>query len=151
MSKLINEANVENNQLRQENVVLNERLNNHGSILSDLDTKLKTSEEEKASLLTAIRLLQTNIRDLTILGRQHDGDGQNELLQINGSKESSSYIINRMNLNNQFKQSYKLRLINGVICSDILEDSICPRVFSICQRICVTAINPYKVRTRSKW
>ena len=38
------------------------------------------------------------IRDLTILGRQRDGDGQNKLLQINGSKDSSSYIINRMNL-----------------------------------------------------
>jgi septal ring factor EnvC (AmiA/AmiB activator) len=40
---------------------LNERLNNLGSVLSDLNTKLKTSEEEKASLLTAIRLLQTDI------------------------------------------------------------------------------------------
>jgi hypothetical protein len=29
-------------------------------------------------------------RDLTILGRQRDG--QNELFQINGSKDSSSYI-----------------------------------------------------------
>ena len=37
-------------------------------------------------------------RDLTILGRQRDDDGQNKLLQINGSKDSSSYIINRMNL-----------------------------------------------------
>ena len=37
-------------------------------------------------------------RDLTILGRQRDRDGQNKLLQINGSKDSSWYIINRMNL-----------------------------------------------------
>ena len=37
-------------------------------------------------------------RDLTIFGRQRDGDGQNKLLRINGSKDSSSYIINRMNL-----------------------------------------------------
>jgi hypothetical protein len=36
-------------------------------------------------------------RDLTIFGRQRDGDGQNKL-QINGSKDSSWYIINRMNL-----------------------------------------------------
>ena len=35
-------------------------------------------------------------RDLTILGRQRDG--QNKLLQINGSKDSSWYIINRLNL-----------------------------------------------------
>jgi hypothetical protein len=37
-------------------------------------------------------------RDLTILGRQRDDDGQNKLLQINGSKDNSWYIINRMNL-----------------------------------------------------
>jgi hypothetical protein len=39
-----------------------------------------------------------SIRDLTILGRQRDDDGQNKLLQINGSKDTSLYIINRMNL-----------------------------------------------------
>jgi hypothetical protein len=38
------------------------------------------------------------IRDLAIIGRQRDDDGQNKLLQINGSKNNSSYIINRMNL-----------------------------------------------------
>ena len=31
-------------------------------------------------------------RDLTILGWQRDRDGQNKLLQINGSKDSSWYI-----------------------------------------------------------
>jgi hypothetical protein len=37
-------------------------------------------------------------RDLTILERQRDDDGQNKLLQIlNGGKDNSSYIINRMN------------------------------------------------------
>jgi hypothetical protein len=44
-------------------------------------------------------------RNLTILGRQRDDDGQNKLLQINGSKDNSSYIINRMNL----IQSQKLK------------------------------------------
>ena len=40
-----------------------------------------------------------DIGDLTrILGRQRDDDGQNKLLQINGSKDNSSYIINRINL-----------------------------------------------------
>jgi hypothetical protein len=34
-----------------------------------------------------------NNRELTILGRQRDDDGQNKLLQINGSKDNSSYII----------------------------------------------------------
>jgi hypothetical protein len=45
------------------------------------------------------RALQSSYyRDLTILGRQRDDDGQNKLLQINGSKDNSWYIINRMNL-----------------------------------------------------
>ena len=44
-----------------------------------------------------LRLVK-KIRDLTILGRQRDGDGQNKLFQINGSKDNSSHIINRMNL-----------------------------------------------------
>jgi hypothetical protein len=34
----------------------------------------------------------------TILGRQRDDDDQNKFLQRNGSKDNSSYIINRMNL-----------------------------------------------------
>ena len=37
---------------------------------------------------------QAESRDLTILGRQRDDNGQNKLLQINGSKDNSSYIIN---------------------------------------------------------
>ena len=51
----------ENEKLRQENIALNERINNLGFILADLNTKLKTSEEEKASLLTSIRLIQLDI------------------------------------------------------------------------------------------
>ena len=46
--------------------------------------------------LVSLFVALTASRDLTILGRQRDG--QNKLLQINGSKDSSSYIINRMNL-----------------------------------------------------
>ena len=45
-------------------------------------------------------------RDLTILGRQRDGG--NKLLQINGSKDSSSYIINRTS---SAKPSLKLHLL----------------------------------------
>ena len=44
------------------------------------------------------RSFAKGIRDLTILGRQRDDDGQNKLLQINDSEDNSSYIINRMNL-----------------------------------------------------
>ena len=50
------------------------------------------------SIESSIGLINRDIRDLTFLGRQRDGDGQNKLLQINGSKDNSSYIINRINL-----------------------------------------------------
>ena len=56
---------------------------------------------ESLFILLALPTLAQTVRvnrDLTILGRQRDGDGQNKLLQINGSKDSSWYIINRMNL-----------------------------------------------------
>ena len=48
--------------------------------------------------VTSLRPRFRESRDLTILGRQRDDDGQNKLLQINGNKDNSSYIINRMNL-----------------------------------------------------
>ena len=41
----------ENEKLKEENIALNERINNLGFILADLNTKLKISEGEKASLL----------------------------------------------------------------------------------------------------
>lgn len=50
----------ENKRLRCENTDLTERMNNLGLILADLNTKLKIAEDEKASLLTAIRLIQSD-------------------------------------------------------------------------------------------
>ena len=67
-----------------------------------------------------------------ILGRQRDGDGQNKLLQINGSKDSSSYIINRknllqflklktwvlwFNLEDFCKTQFEVALVSGLECS----------------------------------
>jgi predicted nuclease with TOPRIM domain len=46
-----------NNDLKNENKSLHERLNNLSYILADLQGKVKSTEEEKASLITAIRLL----------------------------------------------------------------------------------------------
>ena len=51
----------ENEKLKEENIALNERINNLGFILADLNTKLKISEEEKASLSTSIRLILSDI------------------------------------------------------------------------------------------
>ena len=52
----------------------------------------------KSHIVWSIDKIFENDRDLTILGRERDDDGQNKLLQINGSKDNSSYIINRMDL-----------------------------------------------------
>jgi hypothetical protein len=77
--------------VRQQPTVVPEKMSNAsmGSVgrqkLVDFHLKGKTS-------------FKLDIRDLTILGRQREGDGQNKLLQINGSKDSSWYIINRMTL-----------------------------------------------------
>ncbi|CAB4020284.1 Werner syndrome ATP-dependent helicase-like [Paramuricea clavata] len=50
----------ENKRLRCENTDLTERMNNLEFILADLNTKLKIAEDEKTSLLTAIRLIQSD-------------------------------------------------------------------------------------------
>jgi predicted nuclease with TOPRIM domain len=52
----------ENRRLKCENTDLTERMNNFGLILADLHTKLKIAEDEKASLSTAIRLMQSRWR-----------------------------------------------------------------------------------------
>ena len=53
----------ENQLLKDKNKSLNERLNNLGFILADLNSKVKLIEEEKASLITTIRLLQQDATD----------------------------------------------------------------------------------------
>ena len=47
----------ENHELKVENSALEERINNVSYILDDLQGKVKHAEEEKASLITVIRLL----------------------------------------------------------------------------------------------
>lgn len=50
----------ENSQLKKENQSLVNRMDNLGYILADLQNKIKIAEEEKASLMTAIRLIQSD-------------------------------------------------------------------------------------------
>jgi hypothetical protein len=47
----------------------------------------------KAALIGGQRCRTAENRDLTILGRQRDGDGQNKLLQINDSKDIVRRIL----------------------------------------------------------
>ena len=52
---------LENSDLRKENDRLTERKNNLSFILADLQNKAKCAEEEKASLITTIRLLYKDL------------------------------------------------------------------------------------------
>ncbi|CAB4038195.1 Hypothetical predicted protein, partial [Paramuricea clavata] len=47
-----------NKELKEENKMLEERATNISHIMTDLNTKLKDLENEKASLLTVIKILQ---------------------------------------------------------------------------------------------
>lgn len=57
LKKENNDLKDTNTDLKNENESLQERLNNLSYILADLHGKVKSTEEEKASLITAIRLL----------------------------------------------------------------------------------------------
>ena len=52
---------LENSDLRKENDRLTEQKNNLSFILADLQNKAKCAEEEKASLITTIRLLYKDL------------------------------------------------------------------------------------------
>ena len=67
-------------------------------VAEEIDKQVLSSRTIYPELKCWFRFRDDTYRDLMILGRQRDGDGQNKLLQINGSKDNSSYIINRMNL-----------------------------------------------------
>ena len=51
----------ENHQLKLDNADLIQRLNNHVHNIADLNNKVKAIEEEKASLLTVMQLLQSKV------------------------------------------------------------------------------------------
>lgn len=62
----------ENQLLKDENKALNERLDNLGFILADLNSKVKHAEEEKASLITTIRLLQQDANEWNVVKSKKD-------------------------------------------------------------------------------
>ena len=49
-------------ELKKENGSLTERINNLSYILADLQDKAKNAQEEKASLITSIRLLYKDVQ-----------------------------------------------------------------------------------------
>ena len=54
----------QNRELTEKNELLEERLNNLQFVASDLNTKNKDLENEKASLITALKILQADNREI---------------------------------------------------------------------------------------
>ena len=59
----------ENTQLMRENDSLKERFNNRSYMVSDLNTKIKSIEDEKLSLVTALKLLQEDRKSISLNNR----------------------------------------------------------------------------------
>ena len=60
--RLVNVLLEENTKLKKDNDVLSGRLNNSLLVISDLNTRIKDNENEKLSLITAIRLIQVQTK-----------------------------------------------------------------------------------------
>ena len=93
----------ENHELKVENNALEERINNLSYILADLQGKAKHAEEEKASLVTAIRLLNNsnlpnhrvgNRADDTSDIEQENQSQTDENLQPNCTVRNSFAVLN---------------------------------------------------------
>ena len=69
---------LENADLKEKNAKCSERMDNLAYIVSDLNTKVKVLEEEKACLVTAVRLInedQNNqISELNLYTKDHNND-----------------------------------------------------------------------------
>ena len=69
---------LENANLKEENAKCSERMNNLAYIVSDLNTKIKVLEEEKASLITAVRLINEDQNNQFSQLNQHTKDHNNK-------------------------------------------------------------------------
>jgi lysophospholipase L1-like esterase len=78
---------IENHELKVQNSALEERMTNLTYILADLQGKLKNAEEEKASLITVIRLLNNNNESNDCAGDQIDANSAVEQEQQNQTSE----------------------------------------------------------------
>ena len=90
----------ENHELKVENSALEERiLNNLSYILANLQGKVKHAEEEKASLITAIRLLNNNQVPNDRVGEQIDANLAGDQDQQN---RNSEHLQPNIPVNNSF-------------------------------------------------
>ena len=89
----------ENHELKVENSALEERINNLSYILTDLQGKVKHAEEEKASLITVIRLLNNNQVPNDRVGEQIDANLAVDQDQLN---RTSEHLQPNIPVNNSF-------------------------------------------------
>ena len=89
----------ENHELKVENSALEERINNLTYILADLQGKVKHAEEEKASLITVIRLLNNNQMPNDRVGEQIDA---NLAVDQDQQNRTSEHLQPNIPVNNSF-------------------------------------------------
>ena len=79
VNEIIAALRQENQELKAENSRLRDKVTNLSLITSDLDNKVKKNENERLSLVTAIKLIQTDLRPREF---QHDWQQQRQKLNI---------------------------------------------------------------------
>jgi predicted nucleic acid-binding Zn-ribbon protein len=92
-----NKLREENYKLKQENNDLNQRINNLENKLADLNGKIRTSDEEKASLIAAIRLLQSDIGN----GQVETSNERTAWLESGSKRDSRKYRHNTQSQSNR--------------------------------------------------
>ena len=112
----------QNENLLRENAEKTERMNNLAYILSDLNTKIKIIEDEKASLVTAISLLNDDYRQ-----KEHAYDQsltvnkQNDWTKVKGLKDGAASTV-RANSNGHdcyvVENSNRYTILNDEVCGN---------------------------------
>ena len=119
----------ENLELKKENGSLTERINNLSYILADLQDKVKNAQEEKASLITSIRLLY---KDVEVNHPLKDNDlsqvTNNNHVEVNHSLNDNDIELQQQNksaeANHPLKDNDQLQVTNNhVDVNDPLNDN----------------------------
>jgi hypothetical protein len=94
----------ENRQIKLDNAELIQRRNNHAHNIADLNNKVKALEEEKASLLIVIQLLQPNCNDSKVdESNKRDTWSRSSRIRTNNFRRNTPILSNKDTANfNQY-------------------------------------------------
>ncbi len=87
----------ENAELKSENAALKHKVDYTTLVMSDLNTKLKLMEEEKRSLVTALKLIQSDLGEINNSVNNKGADPSNTNHQKNSSPSSEVTILTSSN------------------------------------------------------